>query len=190
MTRNFLFPSYISNGKRNFSCWYSHFLDSWFSCNLQFGDIFFCFLTFQLFLLIPHWEWLGNTKISNKWKFLFIFLHCQADKTEDKDKLLQIPGIMSWFFMNIGSWCWLPQRPWLCPRWALWMCGSTTTALPGNSACRTSRCKGTGLFCRRWIISRLQTPQVSLFIYHPQRRLNHGWKKCNFHQVSNRWHRL
>lgn len=53
MTRNFLFPSYISNGKRDFSCWCFHFLYSWFSCNLQFGDVFFCFLTFQLFLLIP-----------------------------------------------------------------------------------------------------------------------------------------
>lgn len=40
MTRNFLFPSYISNGKRDFSCWCFHFLDSWFSCNLQFGDFF------------------------------------------------------------------------------------------------------------------------------------------------------
>lgn len=34
---------------------------------------------------------------SSKWKFLFIFSHFQADKTEGKEKLLQVPGRMSWF---------------------------------------------------------------------------------------------
>lgn len=107
-------------------------------CSLE--SVFFCFCRF----LIPHREWLGNTKISGRWMFPFLYLPSQ-EEPEGKEKELQAPGQMSWF----GDCVWMLNSRCLgSPESFPSKLRECVEAVPGSSACRMAHCNGAVLSCR------------------------------------------